>query len=52
MPLDGEEWMDMSTAADVAPEFERLTVLQPTTDRRCTLRDEDDQTAGRRPCRE
>jgi glycosyltransferase involved in cell wall biosynthesis len=36
MPIDGEEWMDMSTAADVAPEFERLTVLQPTTDRRST----------------
>jgi dolichyl-phosphate beta-glucosyltransferase len=34
MPIDGEEWMDMSAAADVAPEFERLTVLQPTTDRR------------------
>ena len=26
----------MSAAADVAPEFERLTVLQPTTDRRST----------------
>jgi dolichyl-phosphate beta-glucosyltransferase len=36
MPIDGEEWMDMSAAADVAPEFERLTVLQPTTDRRST----------------
>jgi dolichyl-phosphate beta-glucosyltransferase len=35
MPIDGEEWMDMSAAADVAPEFERLTV-QPTTDRRPT----------------
>jgi dolichyl-phosphate beta-glucosyltransferase len=34
MPIDGEEWMDMSAAADVAPEFERVTVLQPTTDRR------------------
>jgi dolichyl-phosphate beta-glucosyltransferase len=28
--------MDMSAAADVAPEFERFTVLQPTTDRRST----------------
>jgi glycosyltransferase involved in cell wall biosynthesis len=36
MPIDGEEWMDMSAAADVAPEFERLTVLQPTADRRST----------------
>jgi glycosyltransferase involved in cell wall biosynthesis len=37
MPIDGEEWMDMSAAADVAPEFERLTVLQSTTDRRSTV---------------
>src|SRR5215216_6393368 len=29
--------MDMSTAAEVAPEFERLTVLQPTADRRSTV---------------
>jgi dolichyl-phosphate beta-glucosyltransferase len=36
MPIDGEEWMDMSAAAHVAPEFERLTVLQPTTDHRST----------------
>jgi hypothetical protein len=36
MPIDGEESMDMSAAADVAPEFEQLTVLQPTTDRRST----------------
>jgi dolichyl-phosphate beta-glucosyltransferase len=34
MPIDGEEWMDMSAAADVAPEFERVTILQPTTGRR------------------
>jgi glycosyltransferase involved in cell wall biosynthesis len=36
MPVDGEEWMDMSAAADVAPEFERLTVLQPIPERRST----------------
>jgi glycosyltransferase involved in cell wall biosynthesis len=36
MPIDGEESMDMSAAADVAPEFEQLTVLQPTTDRHST----------------
>jgi hypothetical protein len=36
MPIDGEESMDMSAAADVAPEFEQLTVPQPTTDRRST----------------
>jgi dolichyl-phosphate beta-glucosyltransferase len=28
--------MDMSAAADLAPEFERWTVLQPTSDRRST----------------
>jgi dolichyl-phosphate beta-glucosyltransferase len=28
--------MDMSAAADVAPEFERLTLLQPTSDHRST----------------
>jgi cellulose synthase/poly-beta-1,6-N-acetylglucosamine synthase-like glycosyltransferase len=35
-PLDdadrGEDWMHVRAAADVAPEFERLTVPQPTTD--------------------
>jgi glycosyltransferase involved in cell wall biosynthesis len=36
MPFDGEECMDMSAAANVAPEFEQLTVLQPTTYRRST----------------
>jgi glycosyltransferase involved in cell wall biosynthesis len=36
MPIDGEEWINMSAAADLAPEFERLTVLQPATDRRST----------------
>jgi glycosyltransferase involved in cell wall biosynthesis len=36
MPIDGEEWMDMSAAADVAPQFGRLTVLQPIPDRRST----------------
>jgi glycosyltransferase involved in cell wall biosynthesis len=36
MPIDGEEWMDMSAAADLAPEFEQLTVLQPMPERRST----------------
>jgi len=35
MPIDGEEWMDMSAAADVAPEFERLT--RPPADTRTPL---------------
>jgi dolichyl-phosphate beta-glucosyltransferase len=35
-PIDGEEWIDMSAAADVAPEVERLPVLQPANDRHST----------------
>jgi glycosyltransferase involved in cell wall biosynthesis len=31
-PIWGEEWMDVSAAADVNPGMKRLTVLQPTTD--------------------
>jgi glycosyltransferase involved in cell wall biosynthesis len=32
MPIDGEEWMHVSAAAEVAPGLERWTVPQPTTD--------------------
>src|SRR5215218_6081412 len=32
MPIEGEEWMHVSAAAEVAPGLERWTVPQPTTD--------------------
>jgi dolichyl-phosphate beta-glucosyltransferase len=32
MPIDGEEWMHVRAAADVAPGLEHWTVTQPTTD--------------------
>jgi len=32
MPIDGEEWIHVRAAADVAPGLEQWTVTQPTTD--------------------
>jgi dolichyl-phosphate beta-glucosyltransferase len=32
MPIDGEEWMHVRAAADVAPGLEQWTITQPTTD--------------------
>jgi dolichyl-phosphate beta-glucosyltransferase len=36
MPIEGEEWMHVSAAADVAPGLGQGTVPQPTTDGTCT----------------